>query len=131
MLSKQQFGTRKMSELGGLAQKAPGLSILLVVVALANIALPLTNAFVGEFLMFNGIFTSTATKYNIVLTATAGISIILSAWYMLNMIQKVLYGNTNRLTATAHDIKAGGRFALAVLVVLIVLFGFYPSLMLN
>jgi len=82
-------------------------------------------------MMFNGIFTSTATKYNLVLTVTAGISIILSAWYMLNMIQKICFGNTNKLTASAHDIRAGGRFALAILVLLIVLIGFYPSLMLN
>ena len=53
-LIERQFGTRKMSELGGLAQKAPALAILLVLIALANIALPLTNAFVGEFMMFNG-----------------------------------------------------------------------------
>ena len=53
---EQQLGTRKFSELGGLAQKAPTLAILFVVMAFANISLPLTNAFVGEFLMFNGLF---------------------------------------------------------------------------
>ena len=128
---EQQFGTRKMSELGGLAQKAPVLAILLVVVALANVALPLTNGFVGEFMMFNGIFISTATKYSLVLTVTAGISIILSAWYTLNMIQKVFFGNTNPLTVSARDIGAGGRFALVVLVIIIMVIGIYPSLMLD
>ncbi|MEO8172639.1 MAG: NADH-quinone oxidoreductase subunit M, partial [Sediminibacterium sp.] len=86
---EQQVGTRKFSELGGLAQKAPALAILLVLMAFANIALPLTNAFVGEFLMFNGLF-----HYNIWITAVAGISVILAAVYTLNMVQKVLYGNT-------------------------------------
>jgi NADH-quinone oxidoreductase subunit M len=128
---EQQFGTRRMSELGGLAHKAPALSILLVIIALANVALPLTNAFVGEFMMFNGIFTSAATKYNIPLTVAAGVSIILSAWYTLNMIQKVFFGNTNNLTVAAKDIGPGGKFALVVLVVLIVVLGVYPSLMLN
>ncbi|MFM9909728.1 MAG: NuoM family protein, partial [Chitinophagaceae bacterium] len=47
---ERRFNTRKISELGGLAQKAPVLTILFVVIALANIALPLTNAFIGEFL---------------------------------------------------------------------------------
>jgi len=56
-LIEKKFHTRKISELGGLAQRAPVLAILLVIVALANVALPLTNAFVGEFLMFTGIFT--------------------------------------------------------------------------
>lgn len=128
---EQQFGTRKMSELGGLAQKAPGLAILLVVVALANVALPLTNAFAGEFLMFNGIFSSLATKYNIALTVAAGVSIILSAWYTLNMIQKVFFGNTNNLTVSAHDVGIGSRFVLILLVIMIVVIGVYPSLMLN
>ena len=72
-LIERQFGTRKISQLGGLAQKAPALAILLVIIALANIALPLTNAFVGEFLMFNGILNSTGTKYYMWFTVLAGI----------------------------------------------------------
>lgn len=87
-LIERQFGTRKISELGGLAQKAPALAILLVIVALANIALPLTNAFPGEFLMFNGIFSS-STKYYLWFTLMAGMGIILGAVYTLNMIRRV------------------------------------------
>src|SRR5205085_4570240 len=63
-LIERQFKTRKMSELGGLAQKAPALSVLFVIVALANVALPLTNGFVGEFLMFAGVFNSNVSQYN-------------------------------------------------------------------
>lgn len=137
---ERNFGTRKMSELGGLAQKAPGLAILLVIVALANIALPLTNAFVGEFMMFNGIFdtdvyagsytwfgtyTIHTNKMGILFAALAGISIILAAVYTLNMIQKVLYGNTNTLTAAATDIAWNEKAVLAVVVVAIFLVGVY------
>ena len=82
-LIERQFHTRKISELGGLAQKAPTLAILLVIVALANVALPLTNAFVGEFLLFTGVYGSVVTKYNVVFTVVAGLSIILSAVYTL------------------------------------------------
>jgi len=88
-LIERQFGTRKMSELGGLAQRSPAMAILFVIVALANIGLPLTNGFIGEFLMFNGIFASAVTKYYIVFTALAGLTIILAAVYTLNMIRKV------------------------------------------
>lgn len=126
-LIERQFKTRKISELGGLAQRAPGLAILLVVISLANVALPLTNAFIGEFLMFSGIFSSTATKYNIVFAATAGITIILSAIYTLNMIQKVLYGNTNLLTAEAKDIRLNEKMILAIIVVGIITIGVYPK----
>jgi len=127
---EHKFGTRKMNELGGLAEKAPVLAILLVVVALANVALPLTNAFVGEFMMFNGVFSSTATKYNIVFTVTAGITIILSAVYTLNMIQKVFFGNTNQLTATATDVSMPVKIALTVIVVAIFFMGVFPKPML-
>ena len=130
-LIERQLGTRKISELGGLAQKAPAMAILLVTVALANIALPLTNAFVGEFMMFNGIFGSIITQYNKIYTVLAGISIILAAVYTLTMIQKVFYGNTNALTASAHDIRLNEKFVLIVIVVLIFIIGVYPKPMLD
>jgi NADH-quinone oxidoreductase subunit M len=130
-LIERQMGTRKISELGGLAQKAPGLSILLVIVALANVALPLTNAFVGEFLLFTGVYTSKATQYNVVFTVVAAITVILSAIYTLNMIQKVFFGNTNGLTEKAKDIRLNEKVVLAAIVVLIVVIGVYPKPMLH
>jgi len=130
-LIERQFKTRKISELGGLAQKAPGLAILLVIVALANVALPLTNAFIGEFLMFTGIFSSAATKYNVVFAATAGITIILSAIYTLNMIQRVFYGNTNTLTAEAKDVRLNEKMILGIIVIGIIIIGVYPKPILN
>jgi NADH-quinone oxidoreductase subunit M len=119
-----------MSELGGIAQRAPALAILLVIVALANIALPLTNSFVGEFLMFNGVFASTVTKYNVVLTVLAGLTIILSAVYTLNMLQKVLFGNTNTLTNISTDISIRTKLALSIIVMLIFVVGVFPKPML-
>jgi NADH-quinone oxidoreductase subunit M len=130
-LIERQFGTRKMSELGGLAQKAPGLATLLVIVSLANVALPLTNGFVGEFLMFNGIWNSEVTKYSALFTALAGLSIILAAVYTLTMLQRVLFGPVNDLTAAAHDIRINERLALGVIVLIIIAFGVYPQPLLN
>ena len=111
-LIERQFDTRKISELGGLAQKAPVLAIFLVIIALANIALPLTNAFIGEFMMFTGIFSSRITHYNVVFTVLAGICIIFAAVYTLNMIRKVFYGNTNALTQNAHDINMNEKICV-------------------
>jgi NADH-quinone oxidoreductase subunit M len=123
---EKQFGTRKFSELGGLAQKAPTLAILFVVLCLANIALPLTNAFVGEFLMFNGLF-----RYNPVIAGIALIAIILAAVYTLNMIQKIFYGNTVVLTETAHGSSFNINAALVILVIVVIVFGIYPQPMLD
>ncbi|TAJ54293.1 MAG: NADH-quinone oxidoreductase subunit M [Chitinophagaceae bacterium] len=119
---EQQLGTRKFTDLGGLAQKAPVLAILLAVMAFANIALPLTNAFIGEFLMFNGLF-----QYNVWIMAVAGISIILAAVYTLNMVQKVLYGNTTVVTENATEISGNVQWMLVVLAVMIIALGVYPQ----
>lgn len=130
-LIERQMGTRKMSELGGLAQKAPALAIALVILALANVALPLTNAFIGEFLMFAGVFTSIASKYHYIFAVVGAISIILSAVYTFNMIQKVFYGNTNSLTAGARDIRLNEKLVLSALVIVIIVIGVFPKPMLE
>jgi NADH-quinone oxidoreductase subunit M len=121
-LIERQTGVRKISQLGGIAHKAPVLTIMLVVIALANIALPLTNAFVGEFMMFNGLF-----KFNVWLAAAAGLSIILAAVYTLNMIQKVFYGETNVTTSGIGEIAWNEKIILAVIVVTIFLVGVFPQ----
>lgn len=123
---EQKLGTRKFSELGGLAQKAPVMAILLVVMALANIALPLTNAFVGEFLMFNGLF-----HFNIWIAAIAGVSVILAAVYTLNMVQKVLYGNTVPVTENATEISGNIQWMLVILVIIVIVMGVYPQPLIN
>jgi NADH-quinone oxidoreductase subunit M len=130
-LIERQFGTRKLSELGGIAAKAPALAILLVIMALANISLPLTNAFVGEFMMFSGIFGSKLSQYNVIYTVLALLSIILAAVYTLTMIQKVFFGPVNERTANAVDIRFNEKLALSILVVLIFAFGVYPQPLLN
>ncbi len=128
---EKKYGTRKISDLGGLAQKAPAAATFLVIIALANIALPLTNAFAGEFLMFNGLLNSAVTKYYLWFTVFAGLSIILAAIYTLNMIRKVFYGNTNELTSVSVDLRPNEKIALGIIVVLIFAAGVYPQLLLN
>jgi NADH-quinone oxidoreductase subunit M len=124
---ERKYGTRKLSELGGLAQKAPAMAILFVVVALANIALPLTNAFVGEFMMFTGIYTSPFSQYEMITVPAAGFTIILGAIYTLRMVQKVIYGNTNALTEKGTDISLNEKLVLGIIVILILVVGVYPQ----
>lgn len=121
-LVEKKLGIRKISELGGLAHKAPSLTIFLVIIAFANIALPLTNAFVGEFMMFGGLF-----QYNPWMAVVSGISIILAAIYTLTMIQKVFYGETNTVTVNMTDISFNEKLALSIIVVLIFVGGVYPQ----
>lgn len=115
-------GTRKFSELGGLAQRSPSLTALLVVLAFANISLPLTNSFIGEFLMFNGLF-----HYNIWVTAIALLSIILAAAYTLRMVQKVFYGTASVASQNAAAVSKPMIAALAVVCILVIVLGVYPK----
>ena len=124
---EKKFGTRKLSDLGGLAQKAPVMAILFVIIVLANIALPLTNAFVGEFMMFTGIFSSRISSYELITVPLAGLTIIFGAIYMLRMIQKVIYGNTNELTENATDIGPNEKLVLGIIVAMIIVVGVYPQ----
>ena len=119
---ERKTGIRKVSELGGLALKSPALAIFFLVIVLANIALPLTNGFVSEFAMFTGIF-----QYDKWLAAFACISIILSAVYMLNMMQKVFFGEPNKITETATAISVSQKVILSIIVLAIIILGVYPA----
>ena len=119
---EQQTGTRSMKALGGLAKKQPTLAILLVAFSFANIALPLTNAFVGEFLMFNGLF-----QFNPWMAALAGISVVLAAIYTLNMVQKVAYGEISDATNKMQLPNKSAQMVLIVLLVIVFFTGVYPQ----
>ena len=121
-LLEKQTGVKEISKLAGVANKAPVLTILFVIIALANIALPLTNAFTGEFLMFSGLY-----QFNGWYAAVAGIGIILAAVYTLNMIQKVFYGNSNSVADAVKDISWNEKFILGLIVCLIFIVGIYPQ----
>lgn len=123
---EKQTGIKNMSQLGGLAHKAPTLTIFLVIIAFANIALPLTNAFVGELMMFAGIY-----QYNVWMAVVAGLSIILAAVYTLNMIQKVFYGDKNVALENVEDISLNQKLALGLIVIMIFAFGVYPQPMID
>lgn len=123
---QQRLKVKNLNELGGIATYAPRMAIFLVIISLANIALPLTNGFVGEFLMFSGLF-----EYNVWFMAAAGLGIILAAVYTLNMVQKVIFGEANQLTSTTTDLSGNELLALSVIVVIIIALGVYPKPMLD
>jgi NADH-quinone oxidoreductase subunit M len=123
---EKQTGVKNMSQLGGVAHKAPVLTIMLLIIAFANIALPLTNAFIGELMMFAGIY-----QHNVWMAVVAGLSIILAAVYTLNMIQKVFYGSTNAVTENMHDISFNQKVGLGLIIIMIFALGVYPQPMID
>ena len=88
----ERYGTYDMRDYGGLAARHPWMVTFFVLTTLAAVGLPMMNGFVGEFLILAGAMQSFAAHH--VLWCVVGTSgVILSAAYMLVMIQRVFYGN--------------------------------------
>ncbi|TSD64583.1 NADH-quinone oxidoreductase subunit M [Inquilinus sp. KBS0705] len=118
----RRLNTRDISSLGGIAKVAPNFSIAFLIIVLGTVALPLTNGFVGEFLLLKGVF-----NYNIWFAAVAGLTIIFGAVYMLRMYKNVMQGELNELTATFTDIAGSEKLVLGIICVLIIGIGVYPQ----
>ena len=124
---ERKFGTTKMSELGGVAQKAPVLTFFFFVIAFANVALPLTNAFVGEYMMYSSLLTTTFTKFGIWYLVFSLTAVILSAVYILGMAKKVFWGPTNAVTQKGTDIQIHEKAAFAIIIGIILIVGVFPQ----
>lgn len=124
---EQRYGTRNLRELGGMAGSAPTMAIAMVIIAFANIALPLTNGFVGEFMLFHGIFQS-SNPHHITFMVLAGLGVILGAVYTLNMVQKVAYGEA-KTSVVVKDVSRNEMLGLIIIIGLIILLGVYPKLL--
>lgn len=127
---EERYGTQDLSKMGGLASTAPVIAIALVIISFANIALPLTNGFIGEFMLFTGIFQS-ASPYHLVFMAVAGLGIILGAVYTLSMVQKVAYGQAHEGIGSVAKPAPAEMLALVVLIALIIALGIFPQPLLD
>jgi len=117
--------TRQIDELGGLFLSLPVIAGILAYTAFASLGLPSLSGFVGEFLILLGSFFT----YRL-LTALAALGIIITAGYMLWMVQRVCMGQAreynNLSDATARELAT-----LIPLVVIILIIGVYPAPLLN
>jgi len=115
--------TRAISAYGGLAKQMPWYAMAFMVFTMANVGLPGTSGFVGEFLTMVGAFqVSTLTAF---LAATG---IILSAAYALWLYRRVAFGPLEKESLKAlPDLNLREKFVLVPLVVLTILFGVWPN----
>jgi NADH-quinone oxidoreductase subunit M len=118
--------TRLIEEFGGVATPMPQYSTLFLIVSLSSLGLPLLNGFIGEFLILIGTFTSAVP--NAKLFAVLGaFGVILSAVYLLWMLQRVLFGETTRReNAELKDMDGREVAALVPLVVMAIVMGIAP-----
>lgn len=123
---ERRIKSRNSDEMGGLATFAPKLSIAFMIVVLGSVALPLTNGFVGEYLLLLGM-----GQYNIIATAVIGLSVIFGAVYMLRMYQRVMLGAPNTAIAIFDDIDPLEKLILFICCALIIVIGVYPNCLLH
>lgn len=114
--------SRELDRLGGITQNTPNLTVYFVILMLGSVALPLTNGFVGEFLLLRGVF-----EYNTWLGAVAGLTIILGAVYMLRMVQKSMFGEKTGLTQRFTDLTLTEQLTLLPLAVMVFAIGLNPN----
>jgi NADH-quinone oxidoreductase subunit M len=115
--------TREISAYGGLADRMPLYAFCFLVFTLANVGLPGTSGFVGEFLSLTGAF-----RVNNWVAVLATTGIILSAGYALWLYRRVMLGKLEKPSLRfIKDLNWREVTVLAPLVVLTILFGFYPG----
>lgn len=116
----ERYGTYELAAYGGLAAKLPVMVTLFVITTLALIGLPILNGFVGEFLVLSSSF-ATHPAWG----ALATLGVILSAAYMLTMIQKIFYGPQSTLVANraVRDVVSREYIALWPMAILMLLMG--------
>ncbi len=114
--------TREISAYGGLVQRMPLYAVAFLVFTLANVGLPGTSGFVGEFLVLVGVF-----QVNTWVAVLATTGIILSAAYALWLYRRVIFGPLVKdALKSIKDLSRREQLILAPLVVLILFFGVYP-----
>jgi len=119
--------TREISVYGGVVKKMPVFAALFLIFTMANVGLPGTSGFVGEFLSLIGVF-----KVNIYVAIFATTGVILSAAYALWLYKRVVFGEiTNKAIEELKDINAREYVILFPLAILIILFGVYPNMIIE
>jgi NADH-quinone oxidoreductase subunit M len=118
--------TNDLTKLGGITKNAPKLTIYFIIIMLGSVALPLTNGFVGEFLLLKGVY-----EYNNWIGAIAGLTIVLGAIYMLRMVQKSMFGADNNTTSSFLDLSFTEKATLLPIAILIIFFGIAPNMLLK
>jgi NADH-quinone oxidoreductase subunit M len=115
--------SRKIADYGGVANTMPVFASFMVLFAMANVGLPGTSGFVGEFMVIIASF-----KANFWFAFLAATTLVLGAAYTLWMIKRVIYGEVaNENVAELHDLHRREFIVLGVLAIAILTVGLWPA----
>jgi NADH-quinone oxidoreductase subunit M len=126
MMQERTGGHRGIDDFGGLRKQAPVLCGLMGIALFSSLGLPGLNGFVGEFLIFRGVFPLAWVA------ATVSIlGLLVTAAVILTVIQKVFSGPLEERCAGFADLHHGERLALAPVIGLMLLIGLVPQLIVD
>jgi NADH-quinone oxidoreductase subunit M len=114
--------TREIAAYGGLVNRMPLYALVFMVFTMANVGLPGTSGFIGEFMTLIGTF-----RVSIPTATLATTGVILSACYALWLYRKVVFGALKPSLASIKDLTFRESLILMPLVALTILFGFNPK----
>jgi NADH-quinone oxidoreductase subunit M len=114
--------TYEIEDFGGMAATLPVFATMLVFAAMASIGLPGTAGFASEFLVLIGAFRAQP-----IYALIASLGVIFAAYYMLPMVQRMLFNRVNPASRGLPDLNWREIGLLAPLVLLILFLGFYPK----
>ncbi len=115
--------TREISAYGGLVNNMPKYAVVFMIFTMANVGLPGTSGFVGEFMTLIGVFQA-----NTWVALFAATGVILSAAYALWLYRRVVFGALEKESLKAMlDLSGREKAIIYPLVALVIFFGFYPA----
>ena len=126
LMEQRSGGARTLSDFGGLRSRAPIFCGLMGMAIFASLGLPGLSGFVGEFLMFSGVFALVPWA-----AAVSVIGLLLTAVFFLRMVRLVFHGPLNPSCAKWPDLTSGERWILAPAIALIIVPGLWPQVLLH
>jgi len=120
---------RNLDNLGGLARHMPVIVVVFTIAGLASLGLPGTCGFAAEFITFVGSFSSTAVGGIQIYTLLGVLGIVLTAGYILWMLQKVFYGPPLEKYDGVPDADNIEKVCIFSFVAVIMLIGIYPAIL--
>jgi len=124
MISRRNSST--IADFGGLQRVTPIMAWSFFIAGMSSLALPGLSSFVSEFLVLVGTFT----RYPVA-AVIATFGIVLAALYILIPVQRALHGPTTPGNENLPDLNLREKVAIAPVIAIIVVLGFYPSPLLN
>jgi len=123
MLEERSGGLRGLNDFGGLRRVAPVFCGFMGIALFSSLGLPGLNGFVGEFLIFKGAFALTTWA-----TALSAIGLLLTAIFVLTILERVFNGPPNPTWSKLPDLTLKERFVLLPSLALMFALGVYPQL---